>query len=186
VTSRSQLTAQERKGIRPANKPIAIQTANGDVTARDEVEMYVRKLGMNVTAYLLDNSPNLLSLGKLCKNDGLDYVWKHGEEPYLRKGKGPRIPCPQQNNVPTITAADQRAVQPKGQRAKKKESQKETPDKDADDENMLASENFIIHSDSDSLSSCPSMHTNSDSESDVDIDSDSEGAEFNLDEWLDA
>ena len=52
----------------------------------------------------MKDAPALLSLGKLCSENGFEYQWKHGQKPYLSKGNI-RIPCDLVQNVPLICAA---------------------------------------------------------------------------------
>jgi hypothetical protein len=89
------LTPREKGGVRKMKKPIPIYTANGVIYISEEVEIHVVELGMTVTAHLLANSPCLLSLGLLCKENEYNYHWDAGDDslPFLQKHGGPRIFC---------------------------------------------------------------------------------------------
>ena len=45
--------------------------------------MYVKELDLFVTVRLLDDTPAVLSLGKLCQDQGYSYGWTTGQKPQL-------------------------------------------------------------------------------------------------------
>ena len=63
--------------------------------------MYVKELDIFLTMKVLDNTPAVLSLGKLCDENGYSYEWINGQKPHLRKN-GIRIPCNTENFVPIV------------------------------------------------------------------------------------
>ena len=50
---------------------------------------------------VLENTPAVLSLGKLCDENGYSYDWINGQKPHLIK-KGIRILCNSENFVPIV------------------------------------------------------------------------------------
>ena len=50
---------------------------------------------------VLENTPAVLSLGKLCDENGYSYEWIYGQKPHLIKN-GIRIPCNTENFVPIV------------------------------------------------------------------------------------
>ena len=50
---------------------------------------------------VLKNTPAVLSLGKLCDENGYSYEWINGQKPHLIKN-GIRIPCNTENFVPIV------------------------------------------------------------------------------------
>ena len=50
---------------------------------------------------VLENTPAVLSLGKLCDENGYSYEWINGQKPHLIK-HGIRIPCNTENFVPIV------------------------------------------------------------------------------------
>ena len=50
---------------------------------------------------VLDNTPAVLSLGKLCDENGYSYEWINGQQPHLIKN-GIRIICNTENFVPIV------------------------------------------------------------------------------------
>ena len=63
--------------------------------------MYVKELDIFLTMKVLDNTPAVLSLGKLCEENGYSYEWISGHEPDLLKD-GIRIICNTENFVPIL------------------------------------------------------------------------------------
>ena len=50
-------------------------------------QVFVHDLNQFVTVQLLEETPAVLSLGKLCKDHGYSYEWVSGQEPRLTKNK---------------------------------------------------------------------------------------------------
>ena len=67
-----------------------VVTANGEVQTNDEAQVYV--LDLFVTMQLLDDTPAVLSLGKLCDQHGNIFEWVSGKHPRLTK-QGKNIAC---------------------------------------------------------------------------------------------
>ena len=63
--------------------------------------VFVKELDIFLTMKVLENTPAVLSLGKLCDENGYSYEWIHGQEPHLIKN-GIRIPCNTENFVPIV------------------------------------------------------------------------------------
>ena len=63
--------------------------------------MYVKELGIFLTMKVLENTPAVLSLGKLCDENGYSYEWINGQKPHLIKN-GIRLPCNTENFVPMV------------------------------------------------------------------------------------
>ena len=63
--------------------------------------MYVKELDTFVTVKLLEDTPVVLSLGKLCEDHGYSYHWTSGQKPQLIKGDR-RIKCSTENDVPIV------------------------------------------------------------------------------------
>ena len=66
--------------------------ANGEVQTNEEARAYVHDLDLFVTVPLLDDTPAVSSLGKLCEEHGHSYEWESGQKPHLIKN-GKRILC---------------------------------------------------------------------------------------------
>ena len=63
--------------------------------------MYVKELDIFLTMKVLENTPAVLSLGKLCDENGYSYEWINGQKPHLIKD-GIRIICTTENFVPIV------------------------------------------------------------------------------------
>ena len=81
--------------------PTIVTTANGEVQTHEEAIVYVKELDMFLTMKVLDNTPAVLSLGKLCDENGYSYEWINGQKPHLIKD-GIRIICNTENFVPIV------------------------------------------------------------------------------------
>ena len=67
----------------------------------EEATVYVKELDTFLTMKVLDNTPAVLSLGKLCDENGYAYEWINGQKPHLIKN-GIRIICNTENFVPIV------------------------------------------------------------------------------------
>ena len=76
--SRKDLDSAELETVRISQSPTMVVTANGDVPTKEEATVCVRELDsldLYVTAMLLEDTPTVLSLGKLCGDHGCNYHW---------------------------------------------------------------------------------------------------------------
>ena len=81
--------------------PTIVITANGEVQTHEEAIVYVKELDIFLTMKVLENTPAVLSLGKLCDENGYSYEWINGQKPHLMKN-GIRIICNTENFVPIV------------------------------------------------------------------------------------
>ena len=81
--------------------PTIVITANGEVQTHEEATVYVKELDIFLTVKVLENTPAVLSLGKLCDENGYSYEWINGQKPHLIKN-GIRIICNMENFVPIV------------------------------------------------------------------------------------
>ena len=81
--------------------PTIVITANGEVQTHEEAIVYVKELDILLTMKVLENTPAVLSLGKLCDENGYSYEWINGQKPHLIKD-GIRIICNTENFVPIV------------------------------------------------------------------------------------
>ena len=72
--------------------PMTVITANGEVQTHEEATVYVKELGKFLTMKVLENTPAVLSLRKLCNENGYSYEWINGQKPHLIKD-GIRMIC---------------------------------------------------------------------------------------------
>ena len=84
--------------MRTAMSPTTVMTANGEVRTNKEATVYVKQFDLYVTVMLLEETPAVLSLEKLCEEHGYTYHWNSGQNPHHIKN-GKRIVCKISNCV---------------------------------------------------------------------------------------
>ena len=70
MVSNKDLDEAELETVRVSKNPTVAKTANGEVLAKGEATVYVRELDLFVTVMLLEDTPAVLSHGKLCEEFG--------------------------------------------------------------------------------------------------------------------
>ena len=101
MISKKDLSNAEMDALTKSCSPTIVITANGEVQTHEEATVYVEELGLFLTMNVLENTPAVLSLGKLCDENGYSYEWINGQEPHLIKN-GIRIPCNTENFVSIV------------------------------------------------------------------------------------
>ena len=71
--------------------PTIFMTDNGEMQTHEEAIVYVKELNAFLTMKILEDAPAVLSLGKLCDENGYSYEWINGQKPHLI-----------QNGIPTV------------------------------------------------------------------------------------
>ena len=84
-----------------SRSPTTVTTANGEVQTHEEATVCVKELEKLLTMKVLEDTPAVLSLGKLCDEHGYSYEWINGQKPHLIKN-GIRIQCNTENFVPIV------------------------------------------------------------------------------------
>ena len=101
MVSKKDRNFAELETMRISRNPTTVITANGEVQTREEATVYVEELDLFVKAMLLEETPAVLSLGKLCEDHGYTYHWTSGQKPHLTKN-GKRSDCNISNYVPFV------------------------------------------------------------------------------------
>ena len=101
MISKKDLSDAEMDTLTKSCSPTIVITANGEVQTHEEATEYVKELGIFLTMKVLENTPAVLSLGKLCDENGYSYEWINGQKPHLINN-GIRIPCNTENFVPIV------------------------------------------------------------------------------------
>ena len=101
MISKKDLSDAEMELLTKSCSPTKVITANGEVQTHEEATVYVRELGIFLTMKVLDDTSAILSLGKLCDENGYSYEWINGQKPHLIK-EGIRIICNTENFVPIV------------------------------------------------------------------------------------
>ena len=101
MISKKDLSNAEMDTLMKLCSPTIVITANGEVQTHEEAIVYVKELDIFLTMKVLENTPAVLSLGKLCDENGYSYEWINGQKPHLIKD-GIRIICNTENFVPIV------------------------------------------------------------------------------------
>ena len=81
--SKKDLSDAEMDALTKSCSPTIVITVNGEVQANEEATVYVKELDIFLTMKVLENTPAVLSLGKLCDENGYSYEWINGQKPHL-------------------------------------------------------------------------------------------------------
>ena len=99
--SKKDLNSAEMDTLTKSCSHTIVITANGEVLTHEEATVYVKELDIFLTMKVLENTPAVLSLGKLCDENGSSYEWINGQKPHLIEN-GIRIQCKTENFVPIV------------------------------------------------------------------------------------
>ena len=80
MISKKYLSDAEMDTLTESCSPTIVMTANGEVQTHEEATVYVRELDIFLTVKVLENTPAVLSLGKLCDENGYSYEWINGQK----------------------------------------------------------------------------------------------------------
>ena len=101
MISKKDLSDAEMDTLTKSCSPTIVITANGEVQTHEEATVYVKDLDIFLTKKVLENTPAVLSLGKLCDENGYSYEWINGQKPHPIIN-GIRIPSNTENFVPIV------------------------------------------------------------------------------------
>ena len=101
IISEKDLNDAEMDTLTKSCSPTTVITANGEVQTHEEATVYVKELDIFLTMKVLEDTPAVLSLGKLCDENGYSYEWINDQKPHLIKN-GIRIQCNTENFVPIV------------------------------------------------------------------------------------
>ena len=73
VISKKELNSAEMDTLTKSCSPTIVITANGAVQTHEEATVYVKELDIFLTMKVLEDTPAVLSLGKLCDEHGYPY-----------------------------------------------------------------------------------------------------------------
>ena len=95
------LSSDEMETLRRSRNSTTVVTVNGEVQSNDEAQVYAYDVDLFVTVQLLDDTPAVLSLAKLCEEHDYTNEWASGQKPHLTK-QGEKILCKSDNFVPLV------------------------------------------------------------------------------------
>ena len=85
MVSKKDFNSAELENMRTSRSPKTVMTANGEVQTREEATENVKQVDFSVKLVLLQETPAVLSLGKLCEEHGFSYQWTSGQKPHHQK-----------------------------------------------------------------------------------------------------
>ena len=83
MISKKDLNDAEMDILTKSCSPTTVITANGEVQTHEEATVYVKEFDIFLTMKVLEDTPAVLSLGKLCDENGYSYEWTNGQKPHL-------------------------------------------------------------------------------------------------------
>ena len=103
------LTGEEKKLI-SAYQELLLRTANGKTSTKDLARLKIDGLTELVEAYVLENTPSLLSLGKRCMEHGYRFSWDPYQIPRFFDPSGREIKLELINNIPYLLPTETQIV----------------------------------------------------------------------------
>ena len=101
MLSKKVLSSDEMETLRKSRNPTRVVTANGEVHTNEEAQVYVHVLDLFVTVHILEDTPAVLFLGKLCDEHGRTYGWASSQQLHPTK-QGKKISCKTENVAPLV------------------------------------------------------------------------------------
>ena len=83
MISKKDLGNAEIDTLTKSCSPTIVITANGEVQTHEEAIVSVKELDIFLTMKVIENTPAVLSLGKLRDENGYSYEWINGQKPHL-------------------------------------------------------------------------------------------------------
>ena len=99
MLSRRDLNSAELENVKLSRGSTTVVTTNGEVQTKEEATVHVKELDLFVTVKLLEDTPAVLTLRKLCEDHGCELTC--GKLPYLIED-GRKIQCHTTNYVPVV------------------------------------------------------------------------------------
>ena len=81
MISKKDMNSAELDTLTTSRSPTTVITANGEVQTHEEEIVYVKELDIFLIMKVLENTPAVLSLGKLCDENGYSYEWINCQVP---------------------------------------------------------------------------------------------------------
>ena len=110
MISKKDLSNAEMDTLTKSCSPTTVITANGAVQTHEEATVYVKEWDIFLTMKVHEDTPAVLSLGKLFDENGYSYEWINNQKPHLIKN-GIRIQCNTENFIPIVVACQQIRLQ---------------------------------------------------------------------------
>ena len=85
MISKKDLSDAEIDALTTSRSPMIVTTANEEVQTHEKATISFQQLVIFLTMKVLEDTPAVLSLGKLCDEHGYSYEWINGQNPHLIK-----------------------------------------------------------------------------------------------------
>ena len=86
MISKKDLNSADMDTLTTSRSPTTVKTANGEVQTHEEATVYVKEMDIFLTTKVLEDTPAVLSLGKLCDEHGYSYEWIENFVPIVVPG----------------------------------------------------------------------------------------------------
>ncbi len=74
------------------NDGITLTIAKGELDANEEITLYINRLRLKISPSILEDTPDVQSLGLRCVDDGFAFVWpSFSKDPYMIEPETGRI-----------------------------------------------------------------------------------------------
>ena len=79
------LSKQDKANMIPLDIPVPLMSANGRIDAKEFVPIQCRPINKTIHPLVLENSPSVLSIGRLVIDENMDFGWHHTDKqrPYV-------------------------------------------------------------------------------------------------------
>ena len=93
----------DKSRIVEALSPVLLHTAGGEVKIDKSLPLHSPAIGQALEPLVLKSTPAVLSLGRRCRLEGYEFIWRSwAEAPIFKTPQGHRIPIEVINDVPYI------------------------------------------------------------------------------------
>ena len=107
-----------KRWIKRASKPVQFATANGTTDATEVLELFIDEFNQEIEPYILESTPDVISVGMRCMKYGFSFIWPSGAPPYFVLPDGRRVYLSVEGDIPYL-APGTKACKPRRSRAKK-------------------------------------------------------------------
>ena len=101
VISKTDLNCSKIVILTTSRSLTTVITANGEVQTHEEDTVYVKEMDIFLILKVFEDTPAVLSPGKVCDEHGFSYEWFNCQKQHLIKNKI-RIQCNTENFVPIV------------------------------------------------------------------------------------
>ncbi len=105
LADKAEQSRKEKETLRDAEEPVTLNSANGKTESSEQIDRKVPRSGITIEPHVLDNCPDVLSVGQRCQGEGFEFRWKpFSDRPYFVRPDGVKVFCQSENYVPMLFA----------------------------------------------------------------------------------